>query len=189
MSVPGRVRLGEAIRRIGHTFASSLDRQALIELALKTAVDAVQGRGGRISVRPSDDEPLVESGRDGSLAGLEDVVLSAERVALSNGGTGEAHTAAVSVAAVTLGPLDPSKRAYGVIAVARRGRPFTDDDLEVLRSLGAEAALALENIEFHFQMRRQAVRTSGRALRITAAFRSYSPPRSSRFAASTTRSA
>jgi diguanylate cyclase (GGDEF)-like protein len=152
-----RVRLREAIRRIGHTFASSLDRPALLELALKTAVDAVQASGGRISVRTSVDEPLAETGREGSLAGLEDVVREAERAALSNGGIGEAHTAAVSVATVTLGPLEPSQRAHGVISVARRGRPFSDDDLEVLRSLAAEAALALENIELHFQVRRQAV--------------------------------
>jgi diguanylate cyclase (GGDEF)-like protein len=152
-----RIRLREAIRRIGQTFASSLDRPALLELALKTAVDAVQGSGGRISARPSDDEPLAEIGREGSLAGLEDVVRDAERAALSNGGIGEAHTVAVSVAAVTLGPLEQSQRAHGVISVARRGRPFTEDDLEVLRSLGAEAALALKNIELHFQVRRQAV--------------------------------
>ena len=152
-----RVRLREAIRRVGHTFASSLDRPALLELALKTAVDAVQGSGGRISVRASDDEPLAESGREGSLAGLEEVVREAERAALSNGGIAEAHTAAVSVAAVTLDPLEPSQRAHGVISVARRERPLSQDDLEVLRSLGAEAALALENIELHYQVRRQAV--------------------------------
>ena len=63
----------------------------------------------------------------------------------------------MSVAAVTLGPLEPHARAHGVITVARRGRPFTDDDLDVLRSLGAQAALALENIELHNQVRRQAV--------------------------------
>ena len=44
-----RGRLSEAIRRTGRTFASSLDRPALLELVLKTAVDAVQGSGGRIS--------------------------------------------------------------------------------------------------------------------------------------------
>ena len=152
-----RMRLREAIRRIGHTFASSLDRPALLELALNTAVDAVQGSGGRLSVRLSDEQPLAEAGREGSLAGLEDVVQEAERAALQSGGIGEAHTAAVSVAAVTLGPLEPHDRAHGVITVARRGRPFTDDDLDVLRSLGAEAALALENIELHYQVRRQAV--------------------------------
>jgi len=152
-----RARLREAIRRIGHTFASSLDRPALLELALQTAVDAVQASGGRISVRTSDDEPLAEMGREGSLVGLEDVVREAECGALSNGAVGEAHTAAVSVAAVALGSHEPSQRAHGVISVARRGRPFSDDDLDVLRSLGAEAALALENIELHFQVRRQAV--------------------------------
>jgi diguanylate cyclase (GGDEF)-like protein len=152
-----RVRLREAIRRIGHTFASSLDRPALLELALKTAVDAVQASGGRISVRISDEEPLAEAGREGSLAGLEEAVHEAERAALQNGGVGDAHTAAVSVASVALGPLEPHDRAHGVITVARRGHPFNDDDLEVLRSLGAEAALALENIELHYQVRRQAV--------------------------------
>jgi len=76
---------------------------------------------------------------------------------LLNGGVGETHTAAISVAAVTLSRREPGERAHGVISVARRGRPFTDDDLEVLRSLGAEAALALENIELHFQIRQQAV--------------------------------
>ena len=44
-----------------------------------------------------------------------------------------------------------------MITVARHGQPFTDDDREVLGSLGVEAALALENIELHFQVRRQAV--------------------------------
>jgi len=49
------------------------------------------------------------------------------------------------------------KLPHGVISVARRWRLFTVDDLEVLRSLEAEAALALENIELHFRVRRQAV--------------------------------
>jgi GAF domain-containing protein len=84
-------------------------------------------------------------------------VRDAERAALKNGGVPEAHTAAVSVAAVKLGRLEPHERAHGVITVARRGRPFTDGDLEVLRSLGTDAVLALENIELHYQVRRQAV--------------------------------
>jgi diguanylate cyclase (GGDEF)-like protein len=152
-----RVRLREAIRRIGHTFASSLDRPALLQLALKTAVDAVQASGGRLSARSSDTEPLAEAAREGSLTGLEEAVLQAERAALEGGGFAESEGAGVSVAAVTLGPLESPSRAYGVIAVARHGQTFTDDDREVLRSLGVEAAVALENIELHFQVRRQAV--------------------------------
>ena len=150
-----RARLREAIRRIGHTFASSLDRTALLELALKTAVDAVQASGGRVSATSDNGGPFAETIREGSLGGLEDSVGQAERAALADGGFGEEQVAGVSVAAVTLGV--PDGRPHGVIVVVRRGRSFTDDDLEVLRSLGAEAALALENIELHFQVRRQAV--------------------------------
>ena len=152
-----RVRLREAIRRIGHTFAASLDRPALLQLALKTAVDAVQASGGRLSARTADTEPLAEAAREGSLTGLEEAVLQAERAALEDGGFAESKAPGVSVAAVTLGPLESPSRAYGVIAVARPGQPFTDDDREVLRSLGVEAALALENIELHLQVRREAV--------------------------------
>jgi diguanylate cyclase (GGDEF)-like protein len=44
-----------------------------------------------------------------------------------------------------------------VIAVARRGRPFTRDDRELLKSLATQATFALENVELHYQVRRQAV--------------------------------
>ena len=44
-----------------------------------------------------------------------------------------------------------------MITVARSARPFTDDDRELLRSLAAQATLALINIQLHFQVRRQAV--------------------------------
>jgi diguanylate cyclase (GGDEF)-like protein len=152
-----RARLREAIRRIGHTFASSLDRPALLEVALKTAVDAVQASGGRLSSRSTDDEPLAETAREGSLAGLEDAIQEAERAALEDGGFAEQRAGGVSIAAVTVGPLEAPSRAHWVITVARHGQPFDDDDREVLRSLGVEAALALENIELHFQVRRQAV--------------------------------
>ena len=152
-----RARLRDAIQRIGHTFASSLDRPALLEVALKTAIDAVQASEARLSVRSTEEESFAEAASEGSLAGLEDAVERAEHAALENGGLGEEEVADVSVAAVALGSLESHGRAHGLITVARRGRPFTDDDRELLRSLGAEAALALENIELHFQVRRQAV--------------------------------
>ena len=44
-----------------------------------------------------------------------------------------------------------------MITVARRGQPFTDNDRELLHSLAGQAALALENVDLHFQVRRQAV--------------------------------
>jgi diguanylate cyclase (GGDEF)-like protein len=158
-----RVRLRESISRIGQTFASNLDRQALLELALKTAVDAVQGSCGRLSIRPSESEPLVETAREGSFEGLAVAISAAEReVELEGAGLcqrefGDDTTDHVSVLAASLGPADPEGRAHAVLTVARRGRPFSDDDRELVRSLARQATLALENVELHQQVSRQAV--------------------------------
>ena len=153
-----RARLREAIRRIGHTFASSLDRPAVLELALKTAVDAVQASGGRLSA-PSSRTRAVYRGASGRiLSGSEDAAQQAEHAALDDGGFGEQQVGGTFVAAVALGARRvPAIEPTALITVVRRGRPFTDDDREVLRSLGTEAALALENIELPFQVSRQAV--------------------------------
>jgi diguanylate cyclase (GGDEF)-like protein len=61
------------------------------------------------------------------------------------------------VASIALGPLEGSDLARGVITVSRSERRFSDDDHEVLRSLAAQATLALENIELHYQVQRQAI--------------------------------
>jgi diguanylate cyclase (GGDEF)-like protein len=151
-----RARLREAIRRIGQTFASNLDRPALLELALKTAMDAVQADSGRVSTRQSDDEPLSEATREGSFAGTENAIYEAERAALKTGGLGEAQGDGSVAVAATLRPLEPGHRIHGLITVAR-GRPFSDDDRALLRSLAAQATLALENVDLHHQVSRQAV--------------------------------
>jgi diguanylate cyclase (GGDEF)-like protein len=152
-----RVRLRESIRRIGETFAANLDRPALLELALKTAVDAVHASRGRLTARSTPEEPLAEVVRVGSLAGLEDAVHDAERAALGDGTTGEATSSDVHIASVALGAIESTGRAHGLITVAREGRPFTENDRDLLRSLAAQATLALENVELHVQVSRQAV--------------------------------
>ncbi len=93
----GRAKLRQSIRRIGHTFAANLDRPALLELTLRTAVDAVQAGCGRLSVRESSHEPLAETVRVGSLSGLEAKVLTAERVAVTARGVGEAGSGQTNV--------------------------------------------------------------------------------------------
>jgi GAF domain-containing protein len=152
-----RIRLRKSIRRIGETFASNLDRPALLELALKTSVDAVQGSWGRLSARARSDEPLSENARVGELAGVEGHVIDAERSALSGDGYGESRSGELSVASVALGAIVPSGRPGGLITVGRNGRPFSNDDRDLLRSLAAQATLALENVELHLQVSRQAV--------------------------------
>lgn len=152
-----RARLRESIRRIGQTFASNLDRQALLELALSTAIDAVHATSGRLSVRAAPEDPLAESGSVGSFDEIEDLINDAERRALQTGQLGEAAADGTAVMAAALGSIAPTSRAHGLITVARDGREFTDDDRDVLRSFASQTTLALENVELHFQVSRQAV--------------------------------
>jgi diguanylate cyclase (GGDEF)-like protein len=153
-----RAKLRESLRRIGQTFASNLDRPALLELALHTAVDAAEATSGRLSVRSNPDEPLAENGVVGSLDGLEPVIREAELESLRARGLGEASSDDGKFAAsVVLGPMLPSDRAHGQITVARNQHPFSDDDRDVLRSLATQTTLALENVELHKQVQHQAV--------------------------------
>src|SRR5579875_1834929 len=152
-----RARLREAIRRIGQTFAANLDRQALLELALKTAIDAVQASGGRVIGRAAADSPLEERTREGELDSCQAALMIAERVALETGEAGEGSDHEHHALAVPLGSVEAGGRIHGVITVARERRPFTAADRELLRSLGSQATLALENVDLHLLVSRQAV--------------------------------
>lgn len=152
-----RGRLRESIHRIGQTFESNLDRQALLELALRTAVDAVQATCARLTVRDSSEEPLAQVGLVGSLSGLEGRCHEAEARALTDGGLGEADSDGLFFASVALGPLEPGGRVRGLITVGRPEREFDEGDRDILRSLASQATLALENVELHYQVQQQAV--------------------------------
>jgi diguanylate cyclase (GGDEF)-like protein len=152
-----RSRLRSVIQRIGQIFASNLDRPALLELALKTAIDAVEAAGGRLSVRSEQSDQLAELVREGSLDGMDDAVYQCERAALSNGDIGELSSNGAHFLTVAVGPPQEGGRVHGLITVAREGREFTADDRTVLRSLASQAALALENVGLHVQVSRQAV--------------------------------
>jgi diguanylate cyclase (GGDEF)-like protein len=162
--VQQRRRLRESIRRTGQTLASNLDRPTLLEVALKTAVDGVHADQGRLVARTAPAEPLAEIGAIGAMTGLESVVREAEAAALRDGGVGEARSGDTFVASAALGhanPLRPgakqSGRLYGLMTVGRDGHPFTDEERDLLRLLAAQATLALENVDLHHQVRRQAV--------------------------------
>jgi diguanylate cyclase (GGDEF)-like protein len=152
-----RARLRESIHRAGETFASNLDRHGLLKLALRTAVDGVEGEFGRMSARSAPDEPLCEVARHHLLDGVGDPVLAAERSALREGGLSEATIDDVHVLAVPLGPVSAAGKASGLVSVGRRGRGFSDDDKDLLRSLVGQATLALDNVELHEKVQLQAV--------------------------------
>jgi diguanylate cyclase (GGDEF)-like protein len=151
-----RARLREAIRRIGQTLASNLDRQALLELALKTAIDAVRATGGQVTAR-SVDESFDVAIREGSLASAQNAITIAEQVALETGDGGEGADHGQFAMSVPMGPLETERRARRLMTVVRSGEAFSDEDWELLRSLAVQATLALENVDLHLQVSRQAV--------------------------------
>jgi diguanylate cyclase (GGDEF)-like protein len=152
-----RARVRQSIRRIGEAFASGLDRDALLELALQTAMDATEADRGRVSARQSAEAVLTETVHVGRLAGLEGTIYEAERRALTTDGVGEATLGDAHLATVALGPIIPGGPTHGLITVCRDGRSFTEDDLELLRSLAAQATLAMANVNLHFDVQRQAI--------------------------------
>ncbi len=152
-----RSRVRESIRRIGEAFASGLDREALLELALRAAMDATNAPRGRVSARVSAAEPLTEAGHVGQLAGLQSSIYAAERAALAaDAGVGQVSDDGLHIATVALGAMVPGGPTHGLITVCR-GDAFTDDDLELLRTLAAQATLAMANVNLHYDIQRQAI--------------------------------
>ncbi|HKG38140.1 MAG TPA: diguanylate cyclase [Conexibacter sp.] len=155
-----RARLRESIQRIGATFAANLDRTALLEIGTQTIVDAVEAQCGRASIRASADGPLIEAARVGSSEGAEQALAAAEAQLHEHGGTTATATVGdVSALAAPIpqqdGAADTTPR--GIVSVARRDRPFTPAERELVASLARQTGLSLENVDLHEQVKRQAV--------------------------------
>jgi diguanylate cyclase (GGDEF)-like protein len=157
-----RARLRESIQRVGATFAANLDRTALLEIGAQTIADAVEARCGRATLRATDDGALLEAARvGGDLAGAEAAIAAAEAQALERGAvaavppdpSGYAALAA-PIAHDDAGPADSPR---GLISVARRERPFTDAERDLVASLARQTGISLENVDLHEQVKRQAV--------------------------------
>ena len=152
-----QARVRRSIRNIGDAFASNLDRTALLELALKTAMDATAADRGRISARERADTPLSEVTHFGRLEGLEDLIRESERAALDGDGIGSSASEELTWPASRWERWSPAARPTVSSPLCAPDRPFTEDDLELLRSLAIRASLALANVHMHHDVQRQAV--------------------------------
>jgi diguanylate cyclase (GGDEF)-like protein len=153
-----RARLQDAMRRIGETFAANLDREGLLEIVVRTAVDGVGADAGRASVRPTASAPLEQVALTGSIDGLEEAVRAAEAKVLE---TGEPCEATVDGVGALSHPMrrgdDVHARVSGVVSVARRERPFSVAERELFHYLAEQAAVSIENVGLHETVERQAV--------------------------------
>jgi diguanylate cyclase (GGDEF)-like protein len=153
-----RARLQEALRRIGETFASNLDREGLLEIVVKTAVDGVGADAGRASVRRTASSPLEQVTFAGEVDGLVEAIRAAEANVLETGEPCEANVDGIASLSHPLRRGDEGQgRVSGVVSVARRSRSFTSPERELFDYLAEQAAVSLENVGLHETVERQAV--------------------------------
>jgi diguanylate cyclase (GGDEF)-like protein len=158
-----RLRLELSLRRIGETFASNLDRDGLLEIVVRTAVDAVDASGGRALIQQQDDPrservPVAAVGLDNrpmSAAG------EAERRVLA---VGEPSFADIDDGHALAHPLRAGPAAgpdadaiAGLICVWRTDRPFSHRERELFHYLAGQAAVSIENVGLHETVERQAI--------------------------------
>jgi diguanylate cyclase (GGDEF)-like protein len=150
-----RLRMELSLRRIGETFASNLDRDGLLEIIVRTAVDAVDAQGGQAFM---DGRPLTTIGAASRPAAAADEVerrvLSIGEPSLADveGGHALAHPLRAGPAA---GP--DADAIAGAISVWRVDRPFSHRERELFHYLAGQAAVSVENVGLHETVNRQAV--------------------------------
>ncbi len=150
-----RSRLEGSIRRIGETFASNLDAEALLEIVVRTAVDDLPADCGRASVHERDGQ-WHQRAATGNLAGFQEAIREVEAVALRSNRP-ENLVGEHNALAVPLARTEGRGAVLGLVTVARRGRPFSEDERELFDYLARQATVSLENVGRHELARHQAV--------------------------------
>ncbi|HYH59233.1 MAG TPA: diguanylate cyclase [Thermoleophilaceae bacterium] len=155
-----RRELEDAIRRIGEAFGTGLDRQGVVDLAVRTAIEACDAHGGRLlPVDPRELDEVRLADDPGLVAALE----AAEREVFADRGRPDpAHALVDGVHALAV-PLTAHHEKEGpgdtiaAISIARRGTDFTTEQRELLAYLVSQTNVSLENADLHRRIARQAI--------------------------------
>ena len=176
-----RRELEETIRRVGDAFAAGLDRQGLLELAVRTAVEACDADAGR--AMPIDARRMHTVHIGGSHERLMEAITAAERNAFAireenvaellanlepsaNDQPVEQHrpsSATVDGVHALAGPLRARVGAssdidyVGVISIVREGQDFNETERDLFAYLVGQAAVSIENVNFYEIVQHQAV--------------------------------
>ena len=175
-----RTELEDTIRRVGEAFASGLDREGIVNLAVRTAVDACEADAGRAvpidrrrlrSVHVGDQAPELSAALEAAERAAFDLSAESATDLLNYLESTEeeppppsrpvgaeidgVHSLAVPLVA-RLGRRR-SLEHVGVITIARRGRAFDEAETELFAYLAGQAAVSVENADLHETVQRQAV--------------------------------
>jgi diguanylate cyclase (GGDEF)-like protein len=149
-----QVEVDRSVRRIGEAFASGLDRQALLEVVVETALGACDAQYGTIAL----------SGHDGAEAeagtpseSIQDLAVSAEVDALGENDLVARDRDGTYALANPLRRVSEPPVSVGVMTIARRGEPFTAAERDVFLYLVGQVSSSIENIALHELVSEQAV--------------------------------
>ncbi len=150
-----REQLDESVQRLGEAFAAGLDRTALLEIVLETAIAACEADSGRIELL-AEDAPAVTAGRapeEEATAALD----GAAHDAIDARGLAEDTVGQQQAVAYPLVRADDRDAVLGTMGVVRTGRPFQPAEHEVLRYLIGQASVSIQNVGLHERVAEQAV--------------------------------
>ena len=137
-------RLDRTIRRIGESFASKLDRLALLNLVLHTAAEALEAEHGRASFGSGSARWARDPAHAAPDAALDEAEAAARRA-------GRLRTVRAGPHAAMAHPVGKD-----LIALARRDRAFSEGEQSLFGYLAQQATIAIENVELHDLLQRQA---------------------------------
>ncbi len=150
-----QARLAGAMRTIGDSLASNLDRDALLRILLTTALDGVGATGAR-AVLAGDSGEMPERVRVGDLQGAEEALAQVEALVQGATTAGSVELEGINALAHPLaGGRDGG--TLGVLSMVRRDRTFSARERELLGYLAGQAAVSLENLDLHERVQLQAV--------------------------------
>jgi len=153
-----RERVQNSMRLLGDAVASKLDRDALLEIVVRTAVDGVAADAGRVHVRGPDRVTLQQRASQGNMNGLESAVARVEAEALQSGRSSESSGEHANVMAQPLRGSDgDSDAVVGVVSVGRSGRSFTQSERELFQYLAGQAARSMESVDSYETVSRESV--------------------------------
>jgi diguanylate cyclase (GGDEF)-like protein len=177
-----RGELEDTIRRVGEAFAAGLDRQEMVNIAVRTAVEACQAEAGR--ALPIDLRRMKAAHVGEETPDIEAALVEAERSAFAihaehgsdwlamldapgegseepierhpvRARVGDVYAMAVPLLA-RLG-RGRSLEQVGVVSIARSERDFDDSEYDLFAYLTGQAAVSIENVDLHEMVRIQAV--------------------------------
>ncbi|HSS58703.1 MAG TPA: HD domain-containing phosphohydrolase [Solirubrobacteraceae bacterium] len=152
LAIRERSRLQSAVRRMGDAFAAKLDIEALVDIMLRGSIEALDADTGCLRLLGRAPR-LVPDDAPGDLRRALDAAAEA---ATASGRPEHAHDPAGWALALPF-RVGESEGVRGALAIARRERPFQDDEVALLTELVAKGRTAAADILGHHALREQAI--------------------------------